>query len=127
MLHQLLGDGGSPAQAFPSCHQGFERNDSHAAGIIAFVGVEILVLRRDKRRLDQIRNIRRAHKEATLAREFIDDLAVSGIDAADGGRGILGKGRVVGQIAPINVKHRTNHEGPQRNPHDQRGEESAEK
>ncbi len=101
VLHHLLGDGRCAAHALPAALHGFDHGGDHAAGVIAVVVVEILVLGADESVLHQLRNVLGRDEEAAFLREFVDDPAFTGIDPADRRGGVLRQIFVAGQVAGI--------------------------
>ena len=63
--------------------------------------VEILVLGGNERLLDQIGDGRGTHEQAPFAGEFVDQRAFAGINPAYGGRAVLCKLFVIGQVVAV--------------------------
>ena len=106
VLHHLLGDGRSPAQFLPARQDRIAEGGGHAGDIIAVMGVEILVLGGDEGVLHQIGDILDRHEKPPFLREFVDDAAFAGIDAADRGGGVLRQAFMAGQVAGIHPEDR---------------------
>lgn len=90
----------------------------HTANIIARVLVEILVLGRDKRVFDQIRDFFGRRKQATLYREFVDDPPLARINPADCFGGVAGQDVIRRKVTAIHPKDAT--DGDSRHHHAQR-------
>ncbi len=71
------------------------------------MGVEILVLSRNKRLFNQVRNFICGRKQTAFACEFINDLPFGRINPTDRGWFILRQRLMAGQIAPIDPENRT--------------------
>lgn len=91
------------------------------------MGVEILVLGADERLFHQVGNRVRRGKQPPFTGKFVDDLALTAVNAADGGRGILRKAFMAGQIAAIDIENRANAQRNGQQAHGQGRKDTAEK
>ena len=127
IFHHLLGDGGCPAQVAPPCPDRIETSRRNPAQVIAIMGVEIFVLSADKGLFYHVGYRFSGRKQAAFLREFIDDPAFTGIDAADRCRLVLGQRLVTGQIAPVHPQDSTDRQSDHRHRHGHGGENPTEK
>jgi len=96
----------APRSFLATGQDGIAEGGGHARHVIAVVGVEILVLGADEGVFDDIGDVLDRHEEAAFLREFVDDAAFAGIDAADGGGRVLRKAFVRRQVARIHPEDR---------------------
>ena len=107
VFHHLLGDRRRPAHVIPARAHRLNCGGGNTTGIIAIVGIEILVLSRDKRLFHQIRNLRRRGEQAPFLGKLINHPPLARINPADGWWLILRQGFMTGKVTPIDPENRS--------------------
>ena len=83
VFHHLLGNGRGPAHIASTRHGRIAKGRRNPANVIAWVGIKIFVLCRNKRLLDHHRNFCSGRKQTPFFGEFVDNPPLGGIDTAD--------------------------------------------
>ncbi|OIQ64270.1 hypothetical protein GALL_541800 [mine drainage metagenome] len=108
VLRDLLRDGRCAAQITPARADAGDNRRHDAPRVKPLVNIEILVLGRDEGILHQRRDFIDRRIKAPLGGEFVDDLALTGKDPADGRRLILRQQVITGQVTRIHPEQRAN-------------------
>jgi hypothetical protein len=87
--------------------------------------VEIPVLGRDEGLLHLLGNVVDRHEEPALLREFVDQLPLARIDAADRRRRVVGQLLVAGQIGGIHPDHAAHGQRAGGDPQHQKAEDPS--
>ena len=127
VLHHLLRDRRCTAHIPAARLHRLHRGGADAAQVVALMGVEILVLRRDEGLLDQVRDFGRGGVKAALLRELVDDLPLGRVDPRDRRRGVLREPLMAGQVAAIHPEHRADRDRHHHGTERQDREDAAEK
>ena len=83
VFHHLLGNGRGPAHIASTRHRRIAKGRRDPADVIAWMGIEIFILCRNKRLFDHHRNFLGRGEQTPFLGEFINDAPLGRINATD--------------------------------------------